>query len=214
MSYQREARWPWLLFIVAAHIVCIIALSSAGKRLEGGVSLSSNSTLLVELIFPAKPQQLTPLNTGATLTTPVTKQPILLPATKSPQSTQADTERPATPAGSAFAITAPVISAEPGLNLNLDTRQISKDLQSPQRALPFAPKVAMPAIATLADKMAAAAIPGEISFKTFTTADGTLITKVTSGRGSYCVIAPNPAGGATVIQREARSNRVVSCGNY
>ncbi|MFZ6843928.1 hypothetical protein [Undibacterium sp. RuTC16W] len=214
MSYQREARWPWLLFIVAAHIACIIALSSTGKRLEQGISVSSNSALLVELIFPAKPQQLIPLNTAATVMTPVTKPPILLPATKTPQSTQADTERPVTPAGSAFAITAPVISTEPGLNLNLDTRQISKDLQAQQRALPFAPKAAVPAIATLADKMAAAAIPGEVSFKTFTTADGTLITKVTSGRGSYCVIAPNPAGGATVIQREARSNRVVSCGNY
>ncbi|GAC1610387.1 MAG: hypothetical protein NVS3B3_19040 [Aquirhabdus sp.] len=210
MSYKQAVRWPWLVFILAAHTVFILVWSNTLRRQPHTASLSALPTLpalIVELIRPVELPQAKPVTTAA-LATPQTKSP---PAWRRP-SMQADNAIIAAPAESDIVASTPTITVEPGLNL--DTRQISKDLQSQQRALPFAVKSAIPPIARLGDKIAAAAVPGEVTYKTFTTADGSLITKVTSALGSYCVIAPNPAGGATLIQREARSNRVVSCGNY
>lgn len=215
MSYQRAVRWPWLVFIMAAHIAFIVVcLKAIGRheRAASSTALPAIPALLIELILPTAAPPAKSLATAAPAIVPQKK-----PAPASPVSAERPSiqpEKPAVviPAESATATTTPTIDTVHALDL--DTRRISKDLWSQQRALPFAPKPALPPIATLAEKMAAAAVPGEVTYKTFTTADGTRITKVTSGRGSYCVIAPNPAGGATIIRREASSNRVVSCGNY
>lgn len=112
----------------------------------------------------------------------------------------------------AVAPLSPASSAAPALNLDL--RAISAALQSEQRATQFPAKAAANSLPALGGKIAAAAVRQDVTLKELTLADGTRMTKVSGPGGTYCVIAPNPAGGATIVQREAKGNRVVTCGNY
>lgn len=209
MSYWRTVRWPWLAFIMAAHVAFIaVCFKAVGPRERAASSaVSARSVLFIDFIFPKQPAK-PPVTVAPAITHTKPLSPAFPVAARQP-TIQAEQPVAALPAD------AGTVTAAPGAaGLDLDLRQIGKDLQAPQRTLPFAPKAALAPIATLADKIAAAAVPGEISYKTFTTADGTRITKVTSPGGTYCVIAPNHAGGATVVQRDASANRVVNCGNY
>ena len=100
--------------------------------------------------------------------------------------------------------------------INRDVTQLAKDLDKDLRKefpnrIPQELVAAKGSFDAFKKNIAAAAKNQELIYQTYTTADGTLITKVTSGLGSYCVSAPNPAGGATIIQREGQGMRVMTC---
>lgn len=100
--------------------------------------------------------------------------------------------------------------------INRDVRQISRDVEKEMRQLfpnriPQELVIAKGSFREFQRAVAAAAVHGELTYQTYTMADGTLITKVTGSMGSYCASAPNPAGGATIIQREGRGMRVMTC---
>ena len=109
----------------------------------------------------------------------------------------------------------PLTESTPKL-INRDVKQLSKDLKKEFRK-EFPNRIAQEFVAAKGSfevfkrNVAAAAKNQELTYQTYTTVDGTLVTKVTSGIGSYCVSSPNPAGGATIIEREGKGMRVVTC---
>ena len=109
-----------------------------------------------------------------------------------------------------------VISASEPITIDRNVRQIYRDVEKElKQAFPnrIPPELvaAKGSFLEFQKQVAAAARNSDLTYRTYTTPDGTLVTKVTSSSGSYCVFAPNTAGGATIIEREGKGFRVTNC---
>jgi len=198
------------ILLVATHVAIINVIPQVSSYLKS--QKLSRTTSLIWLLSPTKPT-----------TTPVANKPLPAKAISTSPETRRNTSTDRTVEHATVNTTAPseAITVEPSGELspriiNRDVTQLAKDLEKDLRKdfpnrIPQELVVSKGSFEAFKRNIAAAAKNQELVYQTYTTADGTLITKVTSGLGSYCVSAPNPAGGATIIQREGQGMRVMTC---
>ncbi len=110
-----------------------------------------------------------------------------------------------------FALPIPAPSVSTGIDRSV--AQISKDLmmESKNRPLLANSPMSPSAFQRFQSRIEAAGVPRGVSYKTFTVADGTRITKVITPHGSFCALAPKPG---TPIILIGPMVRVMSCGIY
>lgn len=197
------------ILLVAAHGVIIRLMPQVNAYLQAP-QLSRTSSL----IWLLSPTKLT--------TTPAADKPLPAKARSAHTEAQRNTptnrnvESAANIVVPSDAITVESVAEPVPRMINRDVTQLAKDLDKDLRKefpnrIPQELVAAKGSFDAFKKNIAAAAKNQELIYQTYTTADGTLITKVTSGLGSYCVSASNPAGGATIIQREGRGMRVMTC---
>ncbi|MBC3861392.1 hypothetical protein H8K32_04710 [Undibacterium jejuense] len=197
------------ILLVAAHMAIISLIPKFNTYLQS--QKSSRSTRLIWLLSPTKPT-----------ITPAADKPLPAKARSAHIEAQRNvlTNRTVESAANIVApsetITVESVAEPVPRMINRDVTQLAKDMDKDLRKdfpnrIPQELIAAKGSFEAFKKNIAAAAKNQELIYQTYTTADGTLITKVTSGLGSYCVSAPNSAGGATIIQREGQGMRVMTC---
>ncbi len=202
---HSSLRWQAISAVVFAHILLLMLWPSP---MLPPAAPPSKKIMLLNLLA-VKHVRAVPVTALALVgSTKFSKSPTL------PARSSVTPLSPSATAPAQTSVTAPELASD-GITtplLNRDVRQISQDLQ---RAYPvlnqFPAKPAASSFQAFEHNVAAAGIEREMTTQNFIMADGTPMTKVTTSRGSYCVVGRKP--GATETGREPNF-RTVTCGNY